>query len=262
MINIQAIRRIAEEAGRLMSMLLRYALAPLRYNRHTNTLLNPSLIACAAPHSDWLPTQTTGVIYERREHESKSDITWQRTQVNQAMRAASLGQRPCCIWLTGLSGAGKSTIANALELELRAAGRHTFLLDGDNMRHGLNKDLGMSAEDRAENIRRAGEVAKLMVDAGLIVVTAFISPFRTDRDKVRAMFAEGEFIEVFINTPLAECERRDPKGLYRKAREGRIRDFTGIDSPYEAPEHPELVMSTLELSAQQCAERIRDYVIR
>jgi adenylyl-sulfate kinase len=180
--------------------------------------------------------------------------------VDQAMRAASLDQRPRCIWLTGLSGSGKSTIANALELELHKAGRHTFLLDGDNVRHGLSRDLGMSAEDRAENIRRIGEVAKLMVDAGLIVVTAFISPFRADRDKVRAMFAEGEFVEVFVDTPLEECEKRDPKGLYRKAREGKIRDFTGIDSPYEAPTHAEVVLRTTAMSVHQCAEHIRTYL--
>jgi adenylyl-sulfate kinase len=155
-----------------------------------------------------------------------------------------------------LSGSGKSTIANALELALYQAGHHTFMLDGDNVRHGLNKDLGMSDADRAENIRRVGEVAKLMVDGGLIVVTAFISPFRADRDQVRAMFAPGEFIEVFVDTPLEECERRDPKGLYLKAREGKIKDFTGIDSPYEAPEHPEFVLHTHQDTVSQCIERI------
>jgi adenylylsulfate kinase len=166
-------------------------------------------------------------------------------------------QRPRCIWLTGLSGSGKSTIANALELELHQAGQHTFLLDGDNVRHGLNRDLGMSAADRAENIRRVGEVAKLMVDAGLIVVTAFISPFREDRERVRAMFAASEFIEVFVDTPLAECEKRDPKGLYQKAREGLIRDFTGIDSPYEAPTDAEIVLHTTEMDVRQCVAHIR-----
>ena len=238
-------------------------LQPLHYNKRPDSLLNPFFMVCARPHPDWQPaspSRTEGIVYEHREHDSKSEVVWHRTQVDQAMRTAKLGQRPLCIWLTGLSGSGKSTIANALELELYKAGRHTFLLDGDNVRHGLNRDLGMSTTDRAENIRRVGEVAKLMVDAGLIVVTAFISPFRADRDKVRAMFAEGEFIEVFVATPLDVCERRDPKGLYRKAREGRIHDFTGIDSPYEPPERAEIVLHTTEMDAHQCAEYIRAHL--
>ena len=238
-------------------------LVPLRYNQHANTLLNPFFMVCAQPHPAWLPAGAqlpAGIVYEHRAHDSKSEVIWHRTQVDQAMRAASLEQVPRCIWLTGLSGSGKSTIANALELALHQSGRHTFLLDGDNVRHGLNRDLGMSAADRAENIRRVGEVAKLMVDAGLIVVTAFISPFRADRDTVRAMFAEGEFIEVFVDTPLEECERRDPKGLYRKAREGKIRDFTGIDSPYEAPVKPEIVLRTHEESLERCIEHIRRWL--
>lgn len=235
-------------------------LQPLRYNQHHDSLLNPHFMVCAAPHPAWHPataSMATGIVYEQRAHDSKSEVVWHRTQVNQAMRATSLGQQPCCIWLTGLSGSGKSTIANALELELHRAGRHTFLLDGDNVRHGLNRDLGMSAADRAENIRRVGEVAKLMVDAGLIVVTAFISPFREDRERVRAMFATAEFIEVFVDTPLEECEKRDPKGLYQKAREGKIRDFTGIDSPYEAPTAAEIVLRTTEMGVADCVAHIR-----
>lgn len=236
-------------------------LEPLRYNQRPDSLLNPFFIVCTAPHQDWLPRpEAAGIVYEHREHDSRSEVVWHRTQVSKTMRATSLAQRPRCIWLTGLSGSGKSTIANALELELHKAGLHTFLLDGDNVRHGLNHDLGMSAEDRAENIRRVGEVAKLMVDAGLIVVTAFISPFRADRAKVRAMFAEGEFVEVFIATSLEECERRDPKGLYQKAREGKIRDFTGIDSPYEAPVNAEIVLKTTDMSAEQCVAQIRTYL--
>lgn len=176
------------------------------------------------------------------------------------MRAASLGQTPRCIWLTGLSGSGKSTIANALESALHGEGYHTFLLDGDNVRHGLNKDLGMSEADRTENIRRVGEVAKLMVDAGLIVVSAFISPFRDDRDCVREMFAPSEFIEVFVDASLEECERRDPKGLYKKAREGIIRDFTGIDSPYEAPAAAELTVHTAESQPAECVDWILKYL--
>ena len=240
-------------------------LQPLHYNQRHDSLLNPFFMVCAEPHSAWLPAsavEATGIVYEQRAHDSKSEVVWHRTQVNQAMRAASLAQRPCCIWLTGLSGSGKSTIANALELELHQAGQHTFLLDGDNVRHGLNRDLGMSAEDRAENIRRVGEVAKLMVDAGLIVVTAFISPFRKDREQVRAIFAADEFIEVFIATPLEECEKRDPKGLYQKAREGKIRDFTGIDSPYEAPTDAEIVVHTTQMDVKECVAHIRSALAR
>ena len=231
-------------------------LQPLRYNQHPDSLLNPSFMACAEVSQRWAGSSTSRMVYEHREHSSKSEVVWHKTQVTQAMRADSLGQIPCCIWLTGLSSSGKSTIANALELELHRAGRHAFLLDGDNVRQGMNKDLGMSAEDRAENIRRAGEVAKLMVDAGLIVVTAFISPFRADRSQVRVMFGAGEFIEVFLDTPLAECEKRDPKGLYKKAREGKIKDFTGIDSPYEAPQQAEITLRTHTDGIGECVEQI------
>lgn len=229
------------------------ALSPLRYNRRVDTLLNPHFIVCAAVHEQWAPA---GLTYEHRDNDSKADVVWHHTQVGRAMRARSLGQRPCCIWLTGLSGSGKSTIANALELALHEAGRHTFLLDGDNVRHGLNKDLGMDEAARAENIRRVGEVARLMVDAGLIVVTAFISPFRRDRESARALFGPGEFLEVFVDTPLAECERRDPKGLYKKAREGRLKDFTGIDSPYEPPANPEIVIQTHRHDIGHCVRQI------
>ena len=160
------------------------------------------------------------------------------------------------LWFTGLSGSGKSTIANLLEKRLAAEGRHTYLLDGDNVRHGLNRDLGFTDEDRVENIRRVGEVARLMTDAGLIVVAAFISPFRAEREMVRAMMEPGEFLEVFVDTPLEEAERRDPKGLYAKARAGELRNFTGIDSPYEAPEAPDLRIDTLTTSPEEAAERI------
>ena len=161
----------------------------------------------------------------------------------------------------GLSGSGKSTIANLVEKKLHAMGHHTFLLDGDNVRHGLNKDLGFTEADRIENIRRVGEVAKLMTDAGLIVLTAFISPFAAEREMVRAMLPKGEFIEIFVDTPLAEAERRDVKGLYRKARAGELKNFTGIDSPYEAPQQPELRIYTTSESPELAAERIVDYVL-
>jgi bifunctional enzyme CysN/CysC len=160
------------------------------------------------------------------------------------------------VWLTGLSGAGKSTIANLVEKKLLARGRHTFLLDGDNVRHGLNKDLGFTEADRIENIRRVGEVARLMSDAGLIVITAFISPFRAEREMVRAMMAEEEFIEVYVDVPLQVAEERDPKGLYAKARAGEIANFTGIDSPYEPPERPDIRIDTTAMSAEQAADAI------
>lgn len=174
-----------------------------------------------------------------------TNVVWHESKVTRDVRAALKQQTPCVLWLTGLSGAGKSTIANALEQRLAALGHHTYLLDGDNVRHGLNKDLGFSDEDRVENIRRIGEVAKLFVDAGLIVVTAFISPFRSDRQMARELFEEGQFIEVFVDTPLEVAERRDPKGLYAKARTGLIKNFTGIDSPYERPVDPEVVLDTV-----------------
>jgi len=164
--------------------------------------------------------------------------------------------KPAVLWFTGLSGAGKSTIANLVEKKLAATGRHTYLLDGDNVRHGLNKDLGFTEADRVENIRRVAEVARLMVDAGLIVMTAFISPFRSERAMARGQMADGEFIEIHVNTPLAVAEERDVKGLYKKARRGEIANFTGISSPYEAPESPELVVDTQTQTAEEAADKI------
>jgi len=184
------------------------------------------------------------------------NIHWQATDVDKAARAAQKGQRGRVVWFTGLSGAGKSTIANLVEKRLHAAGRHTYLLDGDNVRHGLNRDLGFTEEDRVENIRRVAEGAKLMVDAGLIVLTAFISPFRAERRLARELMGEGEFIEVFVSTPLAEAEKRDVKGLYAKARAGQLKNFTGVDSPYEEPEHAEIVVDTTGLSPVEAAEVI------
>lgn len=184
------------------------------------------------------------------------NIHWQHTDVTKVSRAALKGQRGQVVWLTGLSGAGKSTIANLVEKRLHALGRHTYLLDGDNVRHGLNKDLGFTEEDRVENIRRVAEVAKLMVDAGLIVLTAFISPFRAERQLARDILEPGEFIEVFVDTPLAVAEARDVKGLYKKARSGQLKNFTGVDSPYEAPESPELRIDTTAIDPVEAAERI------
>lgn len=180
--------------------------------------------------------------------------------VTQAARAALKSQTPRVLWFTGISGAGKSTIANLVEQKLLAAGRHTYLLDGDNIRHGLNNDLGFTDQDRAENIRRVAEVARLMTDAGLIVLTAFISPFRKEREMVRALFKPGEFIEIHVDTPLAVAEKRDPKGLYKKARAGLLKNFTGIDSPYEAPEKPGIHLCTLEGSIEDMAEKIISFL--
>jgi len=185
-----------------------------------------------------------------------TNVHWQAIDVNKRSRALTKGQRPCVIWFTGLSGAGKSTLANLVEKRLHAHGKHTYLLDGDNVRHGLNRDLGFTDADRVENIRRIAETAKLMVDAGLIVLTAFISPFRSERQMARELLDEGEFIEVFVNTPLEICEQRDPKGLYKKARAGELPNFTGIDSAYEAPETPELEIDTSRKLANELAEEI------
>src|SRR3954452_270885 len=186
------------------------------------------------------------------------NIHRQHLDVSRETHAKLKGQRPAVLWFTGLSGAGKSTIANLVEKKLSARGGHTFLLDGDNVRHGLNRDLGFTEADRIENIRRVGEVARLMADAGLLVLTAFISPFRAERHMVRRMVPEGEFIEVFVDTPLADAEKRDPKGLYAKARAGELKNFTGIDSPYEPPEAPELRIDTTTLSADAAADLIVD----
>ena len=189
------------------------------------------------------------------------NVHWQALDVTREARAALNCQAAQVLWFTGLSGSGKSTIANLVEKKLHAMGKHTFLLDGDNVRHGLNKDLGFTEADRIENIRRVGEVARLMTDAGLIVITAFISPFRAERALVREMIAAGEFVEVFIDTPLEEAERRDVKGLYKKARAGALKNFTGIDSPYEAPERPEIRVDTTRERAEDAAERIVNHIL-
>ena len=189
------------------------------------------------------------------------NTVWHAQNVSKAERASMKNQRPCLLWYTGLSGSGKSTIANAVDAKLFEKQVHTYLLDGDNVRHGLNGDLGFSDKDRVENIRRISEVSKLFIDAGLVVSTAFISPFASDRQMARDMLDMGEFIEVFIDTPIAICEQRDPKGLYKKARAGEIKDFTGIDSAYDVPEHPELHIHTDKYSVEECAEQIVNYLI-
>ena len=190
------------------------------------------------------------------------NVHWQALEVDKLARQTLAGHRSGVVWMTGLSGAGKSTLANMLEKRLHARGLRTYLLDGDNVRHGLNKDLGFTAADRVENIRRIAEVAKLMVDAGLIVITAFISPFRAERRMARELMNPGEFIEVFVDTPLEVAERRDPKGLYGKARRGELKNFTGIDSPYEIPEKPEVRIDTVASSIEAATQQVYDALIR
>ena len=218
--------------------------------------------------------RTTGsfVLIDRVTHETVAsgmidfglrraqNIHWQAVEVDKSVRMSQKRQTPRIIWFTGLSGSGKSTVANALERLLFIAGRHTYLLDGDNVRHGLNRDLGFTDADRVENIRRVGEVAKLMLDAGLIVLVSFISPFRAERDMVRRMVGEEEFVEIFVDTPLEVCESRDPKGLYSRARAGEIKNFTGLDSTYEEPENPEVRLDTTTLSPEEAARRIMEFV--
>ena len=191
-----------------------------------------------------------------------TNIVWHSHNVTKENRSEQKNQKPCILWFTGLSGSGKSTLANALEQRLFELGYHSYLLDGDNVRHGLNKDLGFTDAERVENIRRIGEVAKLFVDAGLIVMTAFISPFQSDRELVRGLVGEGEFIEIFVDTPLEVCEQRDPKGLYKKARAGQIKNFTGLDSPYEAPEKPELVLETAKDDVADCVRKTLTFLER
>ena len=210
---------------------------------------------------DRMTNQTVPAGMVRQALRRARNIHWQATDISREHHAAIKNQKPAVLWMTGLSGAGKSTIANLVEKKLAALGRHTFLLDGDNVRHGLNRDLGFSDADRVENIRRVGEVARLMTDAGLIVITAFISPFRAEREMVRRMMAPGEFFEIFIDTPLAEAERRDVKGLYARARSGALANFTGIDSPYEPPANPEVRIDTTRMTAEEAAGTIVERVL-
>jgi bifunctional enzyme CysN/CysC len=209
---------------------------------------------------DRLTNDTVGTGMLRFALRRAQNVHWQAIDVNKAARSALKGQKACVLWYTGLSGAGKSTIANLVDKKLYGEGRHCYLLDGDNVRHGLNKDLGFTDADRVENIRRVAEVAKLMVDAGLIVSTAFISPFQAERMMARALFNDGEFFEIYVDTPLQIAEGRDPKGLYKKARRGELRNFTGIDSPYEAPEKPDLRVSTVEMTPEAAADLVVEFL--
>jgi bifunctional enzyme CysN/CysC len=205
---------------------------------------------------DKLSNETVGAGLIRFALRRALNVHWQALQVSKAARAQLKHQQARCLWFTGLSGSGKSTIANLLEKRLHADGKHTYILDGDNVRHGLNRDLGFTEADRVENIRRVGEVAKLLVDAGLIVIVAFISPYRAERELARGLFEPGEFLEVFVDTPLEVCERRDVKGLYAKARRGELINFTGIDSAYEPPLASEIHLQTVAMEAEACVEMI------
>jgi bifunctional enzyme CysN/CysC len=239
-------------------------IAPLKYRLDVNSLkhlaarkldMNEIII-------DPLTNETVGAALLHFALRRSENVQWQMLDVSKRSRADRLGQTPCVFWFTGLSGAGKSTIANLMEKRLQALGRHTYLLDGDIVRHGLNKDLGFTDADRVENIRRVAEVARLMVDAGLIVLVALISPFRAERQMARSLFAAGEFVEIFVDAPLAVAEQRDPKGLYKKARRGDLKNFTGIDSPYEPPEAPEIHLHSAEQSAEEAADVIVEHLRR
>jgi bifunctional enzyme CysN/CysC len=241
----------------------------LRMNDVAHVTLSLGTLAAVEPYArdkdlggfiliDRLTNATVAVGMVTKVAAAAGGVVWQKQVVDKAARAALKHQRPATLWFTGLSGAGKSTIANLVEQRLHALGRHTFMLDGDNVRHGLNRDLGFSEADRIENIRRAAEAAKLMVEAGLIVLVSFISPYRGDRDAARGLHGEGEFIEVFVDTPVDECRRRDPKGLYKRADAGLIPNFTGVSAPYEAPVNPELRLDTTSAPAEALAERVVD----
>lgn len=188
-------------------------------------------------------------------------LYWHESSIGVKDRWERYGYKSCALWFTGLSASGKSTLANALSKEFHEMGIRSYVLDGDNIRHGLNKNLGFSPEDRKENIRRIGEVAKLFVDAGLIVMSAFISPYREDRDNVRRLLEENKFIEIFLECPISECEKRDPKGIYKKAKAGEIKEFTGVSAPYEKPESPEIILETDKMTVEQCVDALLDYLM-
>lgn len=242
-------------------------LSAKKINANERALINIStastLLLDDAEEFDILDMQTTEILgkgcIEFILHRS-TNIRWQQLTIDKNARAHSKQQKARCIWFTGLSGSGKSTIANLLEKRLFDKKLHTYLLDGDNLRHGLNRDLGFTEADRVENIRRVAEVARLMVDAGLIVLASFISPYSAERLMARKLFVPGEFIEIFVDTPLSECEQRDVKGLYAKARRGELKNFTGIDSDYEVPEHPDLCLKAATVSVEDCVEQIIQYL--
>jgi bifunctional enzyme CysN/CysC len=256
-VNVNTMERVAAKTLQLneigvcnLELDSQIAFAPYVENRHLGSFI---II-------DRFSNNTVGMGLIRFALRRAANIHWQAVDVNKEARASLTGQKPAVLWFTGLSGAGKSTIANLVEKQLHAAGHMTYLLDGDNVRHGLNRDLGFTDADRVENIRRVGEVAKLMVDAGLIVLVSFISPFRSERLMARELVEDGEFIEIFVDTTLAEAEKRDVKGLYAKARRGEIKHFTGISSPYEAPENAEIRVDTAKLTPEGAADLIVQYL--
>jgi len=248
------IRNLADEPDQ------RETLARMRTALDEWLARTPDLGACI--FIDRLTNETVGAGMIDFSLRRASNIHWQALTVNRESRAEIKHQKARCLWFTGLSGSGKSTVANLVERRLHSLGRHTYILDGDNVRHGLNRDLGFTEADRVENIRRVAEVSKLMVEAGLIVLVSFISPYRSERQLARSLFEEGEFLEVFVDTPLEVCEQRDPKGLYAKARRGEILNFTGIDSDYERPENAELVLDTVANDPERCAELIVEQLLR
>jgi adenylyl-sulfate kinase len=228
-------------------------------------LPNPFIQSAESPHSCWTKlarNRFTETMAAGESSHKSENITWTRGKITPDERARQNQHSGCVVWLTGLSAAGKSTIATELERELFAQGKHAFVLDGDNMRHGLCSDLGFSPEERKENIRRIGEVAKLFAEAGFICITAFISPYRSDRDLARKIATEGKFIEVYLNVPMEICEQRDPKGLYAKARSGQIKNFTGVSAPYEPPLKAELELRTDKLSLQECVAAIQNRLMQ
>lgn len=254
-VNVNTLERLAaSQVGRdgiaVCNLSLNHAVAFDRYNDNPGTGFLTVV--------DRETGETLGIGLLHFALRRAENIHIQHVDIDRTARSVQKHQNPCVVWFTGLSGSGKSTIANLVEQRLYQLGHHTYLLDGDNVRHGLNRDLGFTEADRVENIRRVGEVAKLMVDAGLIVLTAFISPFRTERQMARDLLSAGEFLEVFVDVPLDIAEERDPKGLYKKARRGELKNFTGIDSPYEAPQHPELVIDTSDITAIEAADRVID----
>jgi bifunctional enzyme CysN/CysC len=252
-LNVDSLEHVAattlelNEIGRCdLELSAPVAFDPYRENRDTGAFI---LI-------DRITNETVGAGLIEFSLRRSQNIRWQELTVDRDARSTAMSQTPCVLWLTGLSGAGKSTIANRVEAELHRRGHHTYLLDGDNVRHGLNRDLGFTDADRVENIRRVSEVARLMVDAGLIVIVSFISPFRSERAMARGLFEDGEFVEVFVDAPLAVTEERDTKGLYRKARAGELANFTGIDSPYEPPEDPEVRVQTTDATVEESVAQV------
>jgi adenylylsulfate kinase len=261
--DIAAAHCVVTEAGGTVTDL---AGTPLKYNKPN--LLNPDFIATGKPAYPWKPLldpQTTGReqggLSPSAQQNKSSNTVWHHASVTRQRREARSGHKSVILWFTGLSGSGKSTLAHAVEEKLFQAGCSTFVFDGDNVRHGLCSNLGFSKEDRTENIRRIGEMSKLFIEAGVIALTAFISPFKADRERVRRLVPEGDFIEIYCRCPLEVCEQRDTKGLYKRARAGEVKEFTGISSPYEAPDKPDLVLNTEIASIEKCAETIMELLV-